>query len=167
MKTDSHPSAYACYLISAQILRSIVIDHCVSADSWVEQALSGDLAKRFFGVPLYEIASIPHSGKIFQAGERLERTRYFRPSEAGNTGTNVSWQCASAPVKMKVIAFANSVFGVGQTPLTVSWWLSRIFSEFHFIWGSELKADYIDKIEPELVICQTVERFLFNRLPES
>jgi hypothetical protein len=48
----------------------------------------------------------------------------------------------------------------------LSWWCKQIFSEFHFVWEPRFRQDILEKVKPNFVIGQTVERFL-HVVPES
>ncbi len=78
----------------------------------------------------------------------------------GNQDTRRTWRCGDAPIQLTVLCFGGSTFERGEVSTTLSWWLSRIFKEFHFVWSPRMDIDLIREIKPDLVICQTVERFL-------
>ena len=59
------------------------------------------------------------------------------------------------------MVFGNSVFEHGETPLNLSWWCVRFFREFYFFWLPETLPGTVDEIGADVVIAQTVERFLF------
>ena len=40
------------------------------------------------------------------------------------------------------------------------WWITRLFEEVHFHWNAALDDEQIKAVQPDLVIGQTVERFL-------
>lgn len=83
----------------------------------------------------------------------------FDPVE-GNIGIRRSWQCHNAPIKKRVVCFGGSSFERGEVSSTLSWWCSRLFTEFHFYWSPDYLPEVIDSLSPDLVICQTIERFL-------
>ena len=64
-----------------------------------------------------------------------------------------------------VLIFGNSMFGLGGSPVSLSWWLSCIFVQTLFVWSASFQEKHVDDFRPSLVICQTVERFLLS-LPE-
>ena len=45
---------------------------------------------------------------------------------------------------------------------SLSYWLAGWFEEFHFVFSPDLDQDYVDRINPDVVICQTIERFLLH-----
>lgn len=81
------------------------------------------------------------------------------PAE-GNRGTYRQWVCPNAPIKKKVVCFGGSSFERGADSTNLSWWGGRIFEEFHFIWNSTADMGLIEELKPDVVICQTIERFL-------
>ena len=59
-----------------------------------------------------------------------------------------------------MVAFGNSFFGAGEAPTTLGWWASRAFRAFLFHWSSEIDYAVVATQRPDVVICQTNERFL-------
>jgi hypothetical protein len=166
-KTDSHPSAYGAYLMSMQMLRSLGLSSAIEVSEWVMRPYSGDLSNRFFGVPIYEEMAIPKAIGLDEDANRPELLRHHKPKELRNTGTNRVWKRENAPFPLKVVAFGNSCFGLGSGASQLSWWFSRLFSEFHFVWTGEFDLTYVQAERPDIVICQTVERFLFVNPPKN
>lgn len=76
------------------------------------------------------------------------------------TGTTVVWINDSAIIDASVIVFGNSFFGTGESEEGISYWFAHAFREFHFIWSGEADWDYVSKQKPDIVICQTIERFM-------
>lgn len=95
-----------------------------------------------------------------------ELVESFDPEQGRHIGIMRKWKNKNAPFKYKVIAFGNSFFERGTESTGLSWWFSRLFSEFHFHWNPECDWQLIDSEKPDVVICQTIERFL-PRLPKS
>ena len=159
LRTDSHLA----YDGIARILRATLDAMGVPAperpDAWKQVVCSGDLAERFFGVPLFETITLPSDAfcDAFSAG--LELVEAHTPP-AGHIGTRFVWRNANAAIPMKVIAFGNSYFERGGDAGGLSWWFARIFREFHFVWDPRMDADYVAAEKPDWVVCQTVERFL-------
>ncbi len=67
-----------------------------------------------------------------------------------------------APIKKKIICFGNSYFGKGDNPLEISWHCSRLFEEFIFLWDHRMRLKEIIDIRPDIVICQSAERFILS-----
>jgi hypothetical protein len=98
---------------------------------------------------------------ISSDGERCEPEviNSVDPKE-GRIGIRRSWRCPAAPIQMKVLVFGNSFFERGGDSTSLSWWFARIFSEFHFIWSPEMSPEEIEFLKPDLVVGQTIERFM-------
>lgn len=79
---------------------------------------------------------------------------------ARHHGTRMVFRNPGAPIRKRVVAFANSFFTYGTNMHDLSWWMMRWFEEYHFVWLSEVDLDYVDRVKPDLVIAQTIERFL-------
>lgn len=75
-------------------------------------------------------------------------------------GISRQWRNESPLVEAKVLVFGNSFFERGGTSKTLCWWFSRIFRHLVFVWTPILLASDIEKHSPDIVVCQTVERFL-------
>ncbi len=83
----------------------------------------------------------------------------FMPEE-GHIGQRIVYQCDNAPNRARVVCFGNSFSEKGHVSSNLTWWLSRMCTELHFVWGPDVDMDYIDKVNPDIVIGQTIERFL-------
>lgn len=65
-----------------------------------------------------------------------------------------------APIQKKVVVFGNSFFAGHLIQSSINYWMSIWFSEYHFLSSAAMSADYIGAEKPDIVICQTIERFL-------
>ncbi len=159
LRTDSHLSYDGITRILRATLEAMGVPAPVQPEVWKQVVSSGDLAERFFGVPLFETIRLPADSfcDAFSAG--LELTEAYAPP-GGHVGTRFVWRNANAAIPMKVIAFGNSYFERGGDAGGLSWWFARIFAEFHFVWDPRMDAEYIAAEKPDWVICQTVERFM-------
>ncbi|GGE76971.1 alginate O-acetyltransferase AlgX-related protein [Sphingomonas prati] len=92
------------------------------------------------------------------------RTTIHLPDDGRHIGRHYLFRNAAALSPLKVVCFGNSQFEAGDLPQALTWWAARIFSEFHFIWDPAFDDAYIDRIRPDVVIGQTIERFL-DRVP--
>ena len=92
-------------------------------------------------------------------GEFEEEIRN-KPTAGEHIGAKIAWRHRSAPLNLKVICFGNSFFERGGSPSGLSWWFKRLFSEFHFVWSPFVDNDYVRNEQPDIVVCQTIERFL-------
>lgn len=120
---------------------------------------TGDLSERFYGLPLYSKKLEPSPGQLEDFNYDLAVTeRYFPPT--GFIGRRFSWTNDSAPSRLKVLVFGNSFFGGGDIPGQLAWWGKQFFKEFHHVWRPDFDWSLIEEIEPDIVIGQTIERFL-------
>jgi hypothetical protein len=120
---------------------------------------SGDIGNRF-GIPMFEyLADLDIS--LFSANkEYILEDVQKRPPSSAHIGTHIIWRNKLAPLNLKVVCFGNSFFERGVYPTGLSWWFKHLFSEFHFIWSPWLDYDYVQSVRPDIVVCQTIERFL-------
>lgn len=63
-----------------------------------------------------------------------------------------------------LVLFGDSCANFSPGGLTAM--LAETFREVHFIWSSNLDWSYIERVRPDLVLCEQVERFL-PRIPED
>jgi len=77
----------------------------------------------------------------------------------GFNGTRQSFYNPFAPIKQTVLIFGNSFFernpSWGMSPIFVA-----LFENFHFIWTPHFDEFEISSLKPDLILCQTCERFL-------
>ncbi len=159
-KTDTHPSAEGNFAIVRGIaerlgMLEVVDDLEVRFDA--ERVEIGDLAERFFGVPILESLAHP-------TGRQLEPLLPVVKSSFGSsrrTQSGTVWRTPNAPLDLRLMVFGNSVFEHGVSPLNLSWWCTRLFREFYFFWLPETLPEIVEEIGADVVIAQTVERFLF------
>jgi hypothetical protein len=120
----------------------------------------GDLSERFFGTPLLNEVVLTSNVDPRLHDHDLTLVSELIPETGGHIGRRYIWRNSSSPSEKRVVAFGNSFFERGGGPSQLSWWFARYFREFHFIWSPDFDPDYIRKVRPELVVCQTIERFL-------
>lgn len=91
--------------------------------------------------------------------------KIFEKIDQGLNGTIQSFFNKNALIKKTMLVFGNSFFE--KVP---SWGVSPIFASlferYIFCWSASLLSNLIDEYQPDIVICQTCERFL-NKLPED
>ena len=158
-RVDTHLTARATHALFVAMLRNMGYTSFPPLDLSARETQIGDLATRLVGVDLPEEYAMPGEDYIARgaAGVRLVASEI--PAE-GHLGTRLVWQNRAAPFDVKVVAFANSFFERGGNARALSWWCSRAFREFHFIWSADLDMAYVRAEAPDWVICQTIERFL-------
>lgn len=119
----------------------------------------GDLTARF-ELPIHSRIAEPSDAQVSAHGEGLTMvTKHFPPTN-GSIGRRFGWVNTAAPSDLKVLVFGNSFFSIGDFAGQLSWWGKHLFREFHFHWGPDLDWDLVDELRPDVVLGQTVERFL-------
>ncbi len=168
LMTDTHLSASGAQAVFANLMSRIepglvpVID-AVRMDR-VRYA-PGDLTGRF-GLPVYSRIIEPSEARVSAYSRGLTMVENYYPSTNRFQGRRFRWVNSTAPSALKVLAFGNSFFGTGDFAGYLSWWGKHFFREFHFHWGADFEWDLVDELRPDIVVGQTVERFL-TRVPDA
>ena len=172
LNTDSHLSSDGCQVIVEAILAWLLNDKPNLAEDLMKTRASferrqmspptlfrGDLSSRFASFPLLEWVSWPVVG-LSDSANSASTDVLYTPPDGGHGGTHIRWRNENAPIRLRVVAFGNSFFERGAAQYGLSWWCKGLFKEFHFVWNSAIVPELVASIQPQLVICQTVERFL-------
>ncbi|MCV5277541.1 hypothetical protein OFC49_43085, partial [Escherichia coli] len=72
-------------------------------------------------------------------------------------------QCraAGAPSRKRLLVLGNSVTGtVEGRQNQLGGWLARWFAEYHFHWQPAVDWEEVAALRPDILLCQTVERFM-------
>jgi hypothetical protein len=161
-KNDLHLSAVGareCFLSMTTNLDSRFEDRARFVQLSESKFSGGDLADRFFGVPILAREARASRDAVESLEEALELVETFDPP-SGHQGKRRVWANASAPSSLRVLVFGNSFFGDGLYPDRLAWWFARFFKDFRFEWSPAFDYDVIDSYKPDVVIGQTIERFL-------
>jgi len=165
-QNDTHLSTFGAEVVVKTILRFLDEPINYNTAKPVDHLSVGDLGERFAeDGDIREIVPIYHTLYSSGAESQIHLTSSTDP-ESGHRGRRRIWQNSAAPIKKKVVCFGNSFFERGVHSGHLSWWFSRLFSEFHFIWSPTLDISYVEEFLPDVVICQTIERFL-TEVPTS
>jgi hypothetical protein len=161
LKTDSHFSALGCWVVFRAVLDHLGLDAGRVPAFDVVRAGTGDLATRFFGIPLLDIRREADLNCV-DAAFRARARRTFHRSEADRvTGTAQSWHNPEAPIDASILVFGNSYCGLADGHQgQMSWWFARWFRTYHFVWHARMSPGLVEKLRPDIVFCHTVERFL-------
>jgi alginate O-acetyltransferase complex protein AlgJ len=83
---------------------------------------------------------------------------------AGNlhVGSSVVFRNEKAIDPRKVVLFGDSFSE--YRPLSLTGMVAETFAEVHFVWSSRLDFDFIDSVNPDIVISELAERFM-TRVP--
>ncbi|WP_172331305.1 hypothetical protein [Mangrovicoccus sp. HB161399] len=82
--------------------------------------------------------------------------------EKGYLGTMKHWRSPQAPDPRRVLVFGNSFFATGENSTQLSFWTARLFAETKFVWSPGFDWDLVEEFSPDIVIGQTIERFLME-----
>ncbi|BCW71817.1 hypothetical protein NicSoilB8_28610 [Arthrobacter sp. NicSoilB8] len=155
----SAAGARACFLAMTTHLDPRFRDLALRVQLSDSKISGGDLADRFFGVPILAREARATRASVEHLEEALELVETFDPP-SGHQGKRRVWTNASAPSSLKVLVFGNSFFGDGLHPDRLAWWFARFFKQFRFEWSPSFDYEVIDSYKPDIVIGQTIERFL-------
>ncbi|MFT8720732.1 hypothetical protein [Acetobacter sp.] len=125
--------------------------------------MGSDMGYRFFGSSVAELVwecEVPNVCMSRQLVEQVEA------APGKHIGQRSVWRNPQAPLQQKIIAFGNSFFGSCFDQGCLGWWFSNFFAEFHLIWSPSVDYDYVALHKPDMVICQTAERFM-TIVPDS
>jgi hypothetical protein len=81
-----------------------------------------------------------------------------------HVGSNVVFKNEASPNSQKVIIFGDSFSE--YRPHLLTGIIAETFREVHFVWSVGLDYKYIEKVKPDIVITEIVERFL-PRVPSD
>lgn len=158
LKLDSHFSARGAHRAFALMLGKLGIAVPPIAFSRPERATPADLAHHFPWNGFVEDDLLPEPTAFPPALSTPVCTIDERPKR--HLGTRLVFTNPAAPIAKRVVAFANSFFLRGETMQQLSWWMKHWFREYHFVWSNEVDLHYVDSTKPDIVIAQTIERFL-------
>ena len=150
---DTHLAPYGAFRLIQAILQRLGLEPLPALDFNRVRTTPADVSERFFGI----LESYSECDASWATPcEKISESR----QTLGHIGKRQSWICPAAPHRQKVIVFGNSYFEFADRgQYALSWWMARLFTEYEFVW-SFLDWDIVDEQKPDLVICQTVERFL-------
>jgi hypothetical protein len=158
-KIDSHLSLFGAAAFAREISERHGLRLDLAPASLRETVLTGDLGSKMLDGEVAETCLMPVFDDWPLGQKRPELVESRDPPE-GHFGVYRQWTCGDALIDKHVVIFGNSVFERGGAPLGLSWWLARIFRKTTFVWSPTVDWDRVDRMKPDLMICQTVERFL-------
>ena len=161
-RTDSHLSAEGAEVLVSALCRAAGLSFTMPPMDRANVVKQGDLAWRFAGLPLSEVRNDPVVGEA----DAAICVGYSRPPGGQHIGTSASWSAPRAANATTVLAFGNSFLEVGNTPSTLSWWLKNLVRHYEFRWSPPIDQELIESVRPDVVVCQTIERFL-HQLPAA
>ncbi|GAB5380428.1 MAG: hypothetical protein Alis3KO_25680 [Aliiglaciecola sp.] len=155
-RTDSHLNAEGTFLLFTQIMQRLGI---AVEDNYLfnkSKRLCGDLGKKFAPLDLWEQAYVA------DAAERKNRqlVHEYIPKNGAHMGRHIHWVNKHPKIDRKVLIFGNSFSEFGKHQHHLTFWFSCYFRECQFVWSSDFNYKLIDKFEPDVVIGQSIERFM-------
>jgi len=167
LKLDGHLAPVGSYEVAKALLQKIAPEFI-----WPDVRFNdiewykGELTYRFFGDEVWDYTPSPD---VQSLGSLASVPSLVARGIAGeghaSIGRTASWINPHAPIDLKVLTFGSSSFSDNaQMSAKLSWWFARLFREFHFVWSPAMDYGRIDEIGPDVVVSQTVERFL-GRIP--
>ena len=153
---DTHFTTFGTYKMLCSILHSLGMDMPI-VNFPESKPYESDVGKMITGSPVFEDDLIPVFSGMTSEPELIEK--YDAP-DGGHFTTRRGWRCPSAPINRRVLVIGNSYFGLGLHSREMSWWGARLFTEFHFIWGHHFNYADVNRVNPDIVIGQTIERYL-------
>ena len=166
-KIDTHFAPFGAFKVFKRILEKAgILEDINPIFQSSDFMMVGDIAERFIVnstlmYPDTVLLQLPAP----LSDETLELVDEFNPTTNGHIGVRRIFRNPLAPIDRKLLVFGNSFFERGGHPKTLTWWFARMFTEFHFIWHPEFDWDYVNQISPDIIIGQTIERFL-TKVPE-
>jgi hypothetical protein len=157
---DSHMTPRGSWITFQGILKGLNLPSDRTFDFDATVPYPGDLAGAFSEPLFQEYLNFMQPNALAEYESKLVQIEDFEPHDGAHIGRRIIWQNSSSASTLRVVAFGNSFFERGTISATLSWWAARWFREFHFLWQPEVQFDYIERIKPDVVICQTIERFL-------
>lgn len=159
-RMDSHLTPAGSLIVFNAILQRLGLPAITDVQFDVEVFIESDLGKNIFGFPFKERVLLPRSSHLNALSNTVELVSHIDMEPGKHLGKNYVYKNPAAPFKKKVVALGNSFFSEGTNPSNLTWWGARYFSEFHFLWSPKIEREYILQNRPDIVICQSIERFL-------
>lgn len=167
-RLDSHPSPAGMHALARAVLARLGAATPDLGTRFVRPRLGdGDLRVHFLPEPCFE--EVPHAPDraLARFGAEPALVEAHVPEHGGHVGRWELARTAGAPSPARLLAFGNSVCGtVAARQNLLSGWLARWFAEYRFHWQPELDWAAVEASRPDIVLCQTVERFM-GRVPEA
>jgi hypothetical protein len=164
MKVDSHFTTQAALALTQVVLTELGL----CEDSLFEgirigpdfEHLRGDMGWRLVGFDMYDRLDLPDESTLTRFGPVVDPVSVIEPAKGGHIGTSVEWHNELAPIDAHVLVFGNSYFGKGRKPNQMSWWFARLVKRFTLVWQPDVDMEMVERVGPDAVVGQTVERFL-------
>lgn len=159
-RVDTHFSFHGAESITRYFLKKLSAkDIFISQPKFVVKKISGDLGSKLGFGEFYEDCFFPDIKDWDFSNKPINLIDKFDPP-SGHVGSYRIWTNFEPLVDKVILVFGNSICERGGTPFGLSWWFSRIFRKTIFFWSPSFDQDLVLFHKPDVVVCQTVERFL-------
>ena len=120
--------------------------------------IGGDLGHRWPGPPLLE--QWTRRLELDLPAPQILHDNADGDHGRGVVGRTIEWICPGAVVDARLLVVGNSFAGPGLLQSELVYWLSRAFRSCVFLHTADLPADALSLFAPDVVLVQTIERFL-------
>ena len=158
-RIDSHLTPYGSFVVFREIIERLGLGSIEQPPFTIEEVNTGDLAVRFLGREIYETISTAAVPDFVRSRRHVSQ---HVPAGGGHIGRFHVWENDAAPIRKTAVAFGNSFMDGDASQSSLSYWLAGWFKEFHFIFSPDMDQAYVERVDPDVVICQTIERFLLH-----
>ena len=159
-RVDSHWSTTGCLYAVNEVLQALGLETFTIEINANLQVVAGDLSERWHG---YYIQEERCDGSV-SALENISPKLAFDNGKAkpgmGVQGRRVEWVFPEAKYDLRLCVVGNSFSGPGLTKGEMVWWFARLFSSVTFIHSGGIPTDLVEKVKPDLLVFQGLERFL-------
>ena len=167
-RTDTHWSPEGCLLAYEAICRALGVaprDDLLQRPS-VEAELALDLGGKLDPPRLERVrvhtfqrdAARVHAGPLLAAHEAAGR------AEDLHVGAHAVFRNPTAPARIRMVLFGDSC--AHFAPIMLTGMLAETVAELHFIWSANLDWAYVERVRPDVLVCEMAERFL-RRVPQD
>jgi alginate O-acetyltransferase complex protein AlgJ len=158
-RTDTHWSQSGCLLAVNEILQSLDLPLMDMAIEMRQSAFYGDLADKWGEISICEMRKDLCCPDLISITPKLEFDNCKDLS--GHFGRHVRWVNKFAKHDLIVTIVGGSSSGTGHSKRELTWWLARQFSEVNFIHMPNCPIDVVNVTACDILVIQTVERFLY------
>ena len=163
-KTDSHWTYQGCFCAYQLVCASLGVrpNNQLLSRPYTEGRIALDLGGKF-QPPIKEKARFYNaqmdSERIFANELVIFKEEQKRVNDIGlHVGSYVVYHNPSATEKKKLLLFGDSFSEYRPNLLTAMF--AETFREVHFIWSANIDFDYVERIKPDILITELVERFM-------
>lgn len=167
--TDTHLSPQGTQKVAAGLFAAVeprlrgVVERVPMSTT---QARRGDLSKYFGTLPFYEQVMVADDRDFQPYAEAARRTARGEIGSGRHRGLWFDFRNSTAASPKSAMAFGSSSFGPGEDSEHLGWWAKHLFAEFRMRWQAEFDWEEIERVRPDVVIGQTIERFM-PQIPEQ